>query len=440
MRLGIVLAGLSGANVALVFAFQWYVVTTLGAGPRTDALFAGFVVPQFVLAILGGSLSHVLVPLLSSTTGERFQRDAWSFCQGIALVVSPAGLLMFFTTGFWVPWIFPGFDAQTTALTIDIVRIQLLGMLFTALATVLWAVHHARKEFVRVEVAGVLANLAAVGLLVAGLSEYGINTAAWALTLRAALQTVLLAPALGPYQRPDWTGATSREGWRRLWPLLVGASYYRSDQLVDRALSSMAAPGALTLLYLAQQVYSAINLVLSRSIVGPMVPELVQRAQAGEWRAFRRQFMTRFLVVAAITGSGLIVLLLAGRPLIAACFGYANFSTEDTVQLWWLLVALAGVLTGGSLAYVLSASFYAQGDTRTPTKVGIFGFTLGLGFKIIGFLWGGIVGLALGTSLHYLFNVVAMFVLLTRRLEARIGKHASIGPTDRSPGPPKVCP
>ena len=97
--------------------------------------------PQLVLTIITGSLTSVLVPLLANEEGSRFYLTAWSFLQSIGLVFTGITLLLFLTATIWVPWIAPGFDSQAASLTISLVRIQLLGIVFMALTSVLWSVN-----------------------------------------------------------------------------------------------------------------------------------------------------------------------------------------------------------------------------------------------------------------------------------------------------------
>ncbi|MEJ7619098.1 MAG: hypothetical protein WKF30_19475 [Pyrinomonadaceae bacterium] len=64
----------------LTLLIQWYVVTRLGVGLETDALFAGMAIPQLILSVASSSLTHVLVPLLATTENETaFRRSGWDF-------------------------------------------------------------------------------------------------------------------------------------------------------------------------------------------------------------------------------------------------------------------------------------------------------------------------------------------------------------------------
>ena len=88
----------------------------------------------------------------------------------------------------------------------------------------------------------------------------------------------------------------------------------------------------------------------------------------------------------------------------------------DRVEyLWWLLLLLSGVWIGGVVGQILSTAFYAQADTRTPTLVGVAGFSVAIGLKLMAFRWGGIRGLALAASAYYLLNAIALLICLRRR-------------------------
>jgi peptidoglycan biosynthesis protein MviN/MurJ (putative lipid II flippase) len=84
-----------------------------------------------------------------------------------------------------------------------------------------------------------------------------------------------------------------------------------------------------------------------------------------------------------------------------------------------MLIALGGVLVGGAVGQVLSSSFYAFGDTSTPTRVGVAGFTLGLILKVGGFFLEGIHGIAVGTSAYYMINAVALYCLLAMTVRGK---------------------
>lgn len=420
MRRTVTLGGLAATNVLVSFAYQWYIFTQLGPGRATDALVAGMVVPQLVLAVVSGSLTHVLVPLLASEDESTFRRDAWTFFQAVAFLFGAAAVGLSLAAPFWVPWTVPGFGKSAIDLTVTLVRIQLIGMVFTASTSVLWSAYHARQRFAWAELSVVLAAVISFPVLVFALPRFGVVAAAWVLVLKLGLQMLMLLPGLHRYHRPDFGTAAAREAWRRVYPLLLGTSLYKTDQLVDRFLASMAPAGGISLLYLAQQLYGAGHQVLNTAIAAPMVPELAMQAKQRDWKGFRRLSEHRLQVMVIVTGVCLIGVAATGMPVLSALFGHGRFDVSEINRLWWLLLALGGTWIGGAAGQILATSFYARGDTRTPTRIGVITFPAAVAFKVVGFYLLGVVGIALGTSLYFLVIAVTFYWFLSRRSQGQL--------------------
>src|SRR5207244_12318084 len=83
--------------------------------------------------------------------------------------------------------------------------------------------------------------------------------------LNLSLKVLFLLPMLGRWQRPQWNSNAMKEAWRRIKPFLLGQTYSKSEPLVDRFLTSMTIAGNLSLLYIGQQIYSVINLVITKA-------------------------------------------------------------------------------------------------------------------------------------------------------------------------------
>lgn len=413
MRLSLILGGLAAGNILVSFMLQWYVVTRLGIGVSTDALYAGMAVPQFIIAVVAGSLTHVLVPLLAVKDEKEFQEDAWGFFLGILGLTTVVALILGLGASVWVAWLVPGFSSEGKDLTASLVRIQLLGMVFTAALSVLWSVYHARRKFIWAELSPLAANLAAFLALIWAIPLFGIRGAAWVLALSAGLQMLFLLPGLGKYRSPKGGSAARNEAWRRIRPLLLGTCYYKTDPLVDRVLASMAPSGGLSLLYLGQQLYGSANTVLNKAVAAPMVPLLAMLKGKRDYAAFMKSMRKRLFWTAGIAGFGYLVLLLAGKPMLNLVIGYGGVTKENVHLLWQLMIALGGMFIGGCLGQISSSAFYAMGDTQTPTRYGIWTFTVHVPFKVFAFLYFGLIGLAVATTIFYIVN----FLLQWRGLE-----------------------
>jgi putative peptidoglycan lipid II flippase len=427
VRLRLVLALFAGLAMILAFLTQWAILVLIGPGLATDALFAAMAVPQLVLAVVTQSLMHVLVPLLSSEDEEMVRRDASSMLVLVTIGFSAAAIVLYVLAPYWAPLLFPGLaERGARALLLHLVRIQLIAMVLTASVGVLFAAHHARKRFLWVELTNMIASGAVLGLMFLTIPRWGIAAAAWLMVCRPLIQLALTLPLVGWPVVIDMRAPNVREAWRRVKPLLVGASYYKTDPLLDRMLSTLAPAGGLSLLYFGQQMFAAANAILNKAIAVPLVPQLARAASAGEWDGFRSAFRRNLTAVALITCATFTVFLLAGYPLLQLVIGRGGVTPQNVQTLFAIMVGLSGVYIGGALGQVTSAAFYAMGDTRTPTRIGIITFTFYIPLKVGAFFYAGLLGLAVATSSFVMLNVMLQFRVANSRIRLNVSQKANV--------------
>ena len=411
----LILGGVSAANIGSNFLFQWLVLTMLGPGMLTDALFASMTAPQLFTTIVSSSLTHVMVPLLVGESYRDQRSDAWTFFGCGAAIFSAAAGVLIASAAWWVPLTVPGFSLEAKVATVDLARISLLGLVLTGTSAVQVALSFARNDYIWPDTASMLANVVAVLLLIWFLPRFGVWAAAWISVLRLFLQSALLLPLLGQPCLPDLTRPTIRIAWLRLKPILLGASYYKLDPLVDRYLLSTAAAGSLSLLYLAQQLLAAASQVVSKALAVPVITQLASAYKQGDQAQFASRLTRTLWIMLGVCSAGVIVLWLVGQPLLAWSMVHGRFTAVDARELWVLLLLCAGMLVAGALGTLTAGAFYAQGDTRTPTLLGSLAFTLGIGLKVATFSYYGVRGLALAISVYFLASLFIQWLVLSRR-------------------------
>jgi putative peptidoglycan lipid II flippase len=419
---GLKVGALATCNTLLAIMSAWYIVAHTGLNVETDAFFASGALPQLVFLLLSSTLLAVLVPLLATKDVESMREDAWVFFLLTTALFGLIGAGLYVTCGVWVPLLVPGFSAKS--LTIGLTKIQIASMVLNAGVVTLWAAQHARRRFVWVEFSGMLANAAGLLFLIYTLPRFGIHAAAWNTVFYNCLKLAFLLPVLGRWRRPAWPSPSLREAWRRFKPILPGQVYLRSEPLLDRFLTSLGGAGSLSLLYVAQQVYTNVNLVTSKAMVAPLAPRLAVKAASGEWLSFRRAYRVRLLLTALLSVSGLLLLLAFGPLALRLTIGHAGVTAENVHTLWLVMIALAGSFAGSVSGQTAAGAFYAMGDTKTPTKVSATIYTLYLPLKIAVFLGYGLVGLAVTMSAYCVINFLAQFALLESAVSVRL-RHPS---------------
>jgi putative peptidoglycan lipid II flippase len=389
-------------NLALQFLFQWYIITSLGAGVETDALFGAMALPQFILIVLSSSLTMVLIPVIAKYTGGEFLEESWNYFLMVGIFFTGLALVLLATVNWWVAWILPGFKGSDYNLTVNLARIQLIAMVFSAMLSVLWAIHSAKNNFLKIEYTSIAANFIAIILVAILIKPLGIYAVAWITVLRVILQVLFLMRIMGAYRSPNFSSLSFKEVWKKLKPLMAGNAYYKTDGLVDRYLTSTGVSGELTLLNLAQQLYTIANNVVTKIFANTMVPDLARLHNRREEKEFYLFFNKRILITAVIVIVGFILLYMVGFPILSIAFKHKNFSEANISQLWYLMIYLGGYWIAGTLGSVTANYFYSRGNTKTPTLIGVVVFTLYLPIKIIVFKKFRLAGLAITISIYML--------------------------------------
>lgn len=207
-------------------------------------------------------------------------------------------------------------------------------------------------------------------------------------------------------------------------PFLFGQTYYRTDPLIDRFLTSMTLTGSLSLLYIGRQIYSTVNIVIAKAITNPTVPNLAIAPKSGDWTRFKRIYYERLLWMAGLTAMCFLGLLVFGEPLLHLMIGRGGITAQNVRTLWLIMIVLIGLMAGGTVGQVITTAFYVIGDTKTPTRIFNLVYTIYIPIKVLVFFRSGLIGMAIATSVHLIVIFLVQFLILEKTLAS--GKCGSL--------------
>ena len=441
LRTGTALSAIIVLQIVSAFGIQWYTVAYLGIGVQADALYAGATLPQIATALLMEPLGFVLIPFLSSMPDTERDKAAWPLLCAVAAVSVVVSALLYLLAPLIVPMLAPGLAASTADLTVQLARIQLIGLVGAGCGMVLSCLSQAKGRFIWPAFAVLISTCAGWVFLILGLERWGVRLAAWTQAAIVLGTAVLLVPAL---RRPR-KGALSdlppllREVWCKMRPLVLSASYNRTGFVVDRFFASLLAPGSISILDLVLRIHSAIGRVLNHGVVAPIVPRMARLASDKSWDSFNALWGERAWWMGGLSGSVVLVLIggaIAGYQLeiVDSLGAYGKLHFDDLTRMWVILLSCSGVVLAGGINHILINAFYAQGDTLTPSRIEVFTYSVGLLMKGIGALAGGLVGMAMAISFYYLLNGVMLGIVLRRRIVAQLLDKRVVEGTSFMPG------
>lgn len=392
-------------NTFIGFFFHWYSFTTFGPGVDTDALIAGATISQLLIVVVSGSLTHVLVPLLASEDEKSQRQDVWNFVFIIGFIFALFSVALCTTASFWIPYTFPGFDHSAKLLAVEVTQIQMIAMIFAAINGVQWSFYQAREEFIRSELIPFVSSVIALPLLIWAIPKFGVVAVALITTFRYFLNTLLYSYGMGRPFIPKIKSNSINKIWNQIKPLLYGTIYYKTDTLIDRFLLSSAGSGSVSLYFLAQQLYGACSNVIDKAIAAPLIPLLSKLYKENNILNFQNKYFQKLIQIIIIGIILFLIFIFIGKDFLFFLVGYGKMTSGNISELWWLMILLGGMFIGGIAGQISTGAFYASGDTKTPTRIGILTFTLHVPLKVILFNYYGIQGLAITTSALVLMNL-----------------------------------
>lgn len=439
---GIFLSRVAGFLRDAVLAFY------LGNSRETDVWRAALRTPNVIQNLLGeGTLSASFIPVYAELLEEGREEEAGRFAGailGLLLVVAfGAALLGILLAPFIISILFHEWDPEKQALTVRLVRI-----VFPMTATLVvsaWAlgILNSHRKFFISYVAPVAWNAAIIGVMVFFGSFMGLEAAgrdaelvtmmAWGALaggfLQLAVQLPWVLPLLIHFRLSlGRRVAGVREAIRNFLPVVAARGVVNISGLLDAVLAGLLAEAALSILANAQTLYLLPISLFGMAIAASELPELSRNRNAvQEILVPRVRHALRRMAFLLIPSALAYVYL--GDVLTAALFQRGEFGPADTAAVHLVLAAYALGLPASASSRVLSSTFYAIRDTRTPALIasGRVILSLAIGASLmfpldqiqVGELRLGAAGLALGSAA----GAWVEFILLRRSLGRHLGPH-----------------
>jgi len=411
------------------FARDMIIAALLGAGPVADAFFVANRLPNLFRRLFGeGAFNSAFVPVFSGLLTTEGEDVARGFAEEAAAVLAFWLLMLTILGEIFMPGILhviaAGFarDPQKFALTITLSRIAFPYLILICLAALLSGVLNALDRFTAAAAAPLLYNAFSIGAMLAlrdvlpttghalalGVSASGIAQLAllYGAAARAGMRLHLPRPRLTPRMRLLL---------RRMAPGLVGAGITQLNLTMDTFIGSLLPAGSVSLLYYADRVNQLPLGILGTAVGTALLPLLSRQIAAGDkpgaWESLNRAI--EYALVLTLPAA--FALAIVADPIMQVLFARGAFTHHAASLSAQSLAAYASGLPAFVLVKILAPGFFAQGDTSTPVRVGMF--VLLLNFCLNLALMGPLqhVGPPTATSIAAWLNVALLSFMLRRR-------------------------
>ncbi|MCX5204234.1 murein biosynthesis integral membrane protein MurJ [Streptomyces sp. NBC_00237] len=441
-RSSVVMAAGSLVSRATGFVRSAVVAAAIGTiGTVPDGYAVGNALPTIVyMLLIGGALNAVFVPELVRAAKEH--ADGGAAYTDRLITVCVLALLVITSAGVWaapaIIGVYTDYTGEQASMTIAFARYCLPQIFFLGVFTLLGQVLNARGRFGAMMWAPVLNNVVVIGVfglyLGLGLGGGGTLSASdtallgWGTTAGIAVQALALVPALRAARfrwRPrfDWRGSgltrpLRAAGWLVLLVLANQAAYWVTTRLATTAgLEGGPGYGAYNNAYVLWVVPHGIITV---SLLTALLPRMSAAAADRDDAAVRRDVSYALRSTSALIVPAACALFALAHPVMSLVFGHGRTSADDTAAMAGILMAFAPGLLAMSGQYVLSRTFYALGDTRTPFLLNLVIVVLNAGLsvtaaQVLPARW-AVTGMAAAYALALFGGWVVTGLALSRRL------------------------
>lgn len=407
-----------------------------GASQLADAFWVAYRIPNLLRDLFAeGALSSAFVPTFTAAFMDEGKERAFALGNlvlGVVLVAT--GLVttlgMVFTEEIVVA-ISAGFDgnAAKVAQSAELARIMMPLLALVSLSAVWMGMLNAQKRFGPPAVAPAVFNVVSISVG-AVLFALGGDPAdlivGWAVgTLTAGVaQALIQLPALwrsgyrpwvrvrGALQDPD-----VRRVLRLMGPAVLGLAAVQVNVFVNTRFASALGDGPVSQLgYAFRLFYLPVGMfgVALATVTTTRVSEDAARGDKAGLAERAHEGLSAAWMLTTASGVGLFLL---AEPVVALIFERGKFGPDATAATAMVLRAYLVGLVPYSLVKILAPSFYSVDRPRIPLVGSMVAVATNITFNALTFRTLGAPGIALGTSLGALANLL----ILRSAFRMRIG-------------------
>jgi putative peptidoglycan lipid II flippase len=412
------------AGAAGAFVLHAMAAATFGAGAVLDAYYLGAAIPMVLVSAFTAGLVFILAPLVR-VARDRSDRDQQAMpaaslivVSGFCLAVAIAGSVL---ANDIVGLLGTGLARAAQGTAARVLAVQIWSPLLVAVA--IWLSSHlvAGGRPALASGGAVAGNTVAVLAFALTKDRGDVIWVAWSVLAGAAVHLTFVVAALRAsgvvVSHPATTGRAARRAVVLLLPWLAAATLYKCHTLIDRVIGSWGDAGAVTSLALGLTLATAAASILTRGIGLTLSPRLDGGAEAAGRQVWHGVCAALVLLAPAIA-----IVIVLRFELVSVLFGHGRFTAADVATTAATLVPYAVVLAALGMGNVITTTFYALGDTRTPAVVGAAGLVVHLAVSLA--LWPALRYLAAGWGFAAMSttSLAVLIVLLVRRIGPLAGR------------------
>lgn len=393
----------------------------LGSGALGDVWIAAFQLPNLFRRIFGeGAFNAAFVPMYSRRIEEDGPEEADHLANKtlslmFALLLVCAVLCFIFMEPI-VRYTNIGFAADDRFVpAVRASRITIGYLIFVCLVAALSGVLNSRKVFAAPAFAYVALNIVFIASLffIVPRSQEPLIVLSWSVIVAGIVQLLIVLISCwrrGVHLRlslPRIDDDIKKLG-KLMGPGLASAGVQQLNLLVGGAVASLALGGKIAI-SMADRINQLPLGLLGMAAAVVLLPEITRNLRGGDEAAAQKSLSRGLEMILFLCLPATAALLVVPREIMYAIFEGGRYKGEDAIYAGWILAAFATGTPSYILAKVLQPGYFAREDTKTPMRFTIISAVTNIVLVYPLYLWMGVIGCAVATSIAGWINVLLLW-------------------------------
>lgn len=408
------------------------VLASFFAPNELSLFFAAFRLPDTLFEVLVfGTFSSAFIPVFTKAL-RGSKKDAWEIAGRVVTIGLIAFSVVAIILGLWSHQIYsviaPGYTNEETIIIANLARVLFLAQGFFVISYVLTGVLESLRRFLVPALAPLFYNLGIIFGTIFLSDRLGLMGPAIGVAMGAFLHFLIqypLARKLG--FRFIWKLKSDNDGVKKIGhlalPRVVDLAFDQIGKTTELFLSSLISSASYTYYIFANTLQLLPVTLFGTSLAKAILP-LLSREDENP-KEFRRILLLAIFQAIFFTLPLAISLMVLRIPIVRLIYGTKIFDWDATVMTGMVLSVYAIGTVFQTLMSILSRSFFALHDTKTPVKISF----LGLGLLIAGdfILVRGfglpVWALAASFSFSVFVEAIILMIMIHRKIGHIINKH-----------------
>lgn len=377
-----------------------YMAITFGTGWIGSAFSVAYRFPNMYRNLLAeGTLSQSFMPIY--VEAEKVNPKEPALVAGTVLTFLTfvlscfVGIFMLFAP-FFIPYLVGG-TLEYSNLVIELSLILFFLIMTASLSSIFIAISNSKHKFFVPSLSPIILNLAYLFVfwfIIPHLDEmydkvkilsYGIVFGGFLQLLTQAIYVKKLG--YFPKFNLNWKHPAIKKIFSLMIPAIIGGGFYQISLLVDIFLANYIQNknpglGAVVSLDYSQRLIQFPTGIIGVALATTILPTLIQSLKQNQIQEIQEEIIdvlsfTLFLTLPASLG-----LFILGIPIIDSLYYGGKWDHSSTISTYSALKFYALAIPMYSINKILTSSYYAFKDTKTPLKVNIISFTLNMTLSV----------------------------------------------------------